>query len=190
MIFKEALPFIEEFLNEVNATLGQIDRDARLSLLQKRWISFCLMGILVTNKICWSKFFRASLGQYNISALCWMLRHSKILWNKLLMASILTIFNKFKIQSGVLVIDDTDKQRSKRTRRIHKAHKIFDKSTSGYFNGQNIVFLLLVSNKITIPVGFDFYLPDPEIKKWEKEDSRLKELGISKNNRPAYPERK
>lgn len=189
MLFKEALPFIKEFLDEVGSTLKQLDNAAALSPLQQKWLSFCLMGILMTNRICWSKFHRASLGQYKISALSWMLRHSKIFWDKLLMASILTIFNKFNIQSGVLVIDDTDKQRSKRTKRIHKAHKIFDKSTAGYFNGQNLIFLFLVSDNISIPVGFDFYFPDPEMKKWEKENQRLKKLGFAKHNRPKQPDR-
>ena len=188
MIYKEALPFIEEFLDTVNSALSETKEHFALSSLQRRWLSFCLMGILMTNRICWSKFFRASLGQYKISSLSWMLRHSKIFWDKLLMTAILTIIKKYDLQSGVLVIDDTDKQRSKRTTRIFKAHKVFDKGTSGYFNGQNIVFLILVSDKITIPVGFQFYQPDHEIKKWQEEDDRLKKLGVAKKNRPCRPE--
>ena len=188
MIYKEALPFIEEFLATVNETLNELREGMALSGIQVKWLSFCLMGILMTNRICWSKFFRASLGQYKISSLSWMLRHSKIFWDKLLMASILVILKKYDLRSGVLILDDSDKQRSKKTKRIHKAHKIFDKATSGYFNGQSIVFLLLATEKITIPVGFKFYEPDPDVKEWEKEDSQLKEQGIKKGNRPPRPD--
>ena len=48
-------------------------------------------------------------------------------------------------------------------------------ATRLYFNGQNLIFLLLVSETLTIPVGFSFYEPDPKMTAWRKEEKRLKE---------------
>jgi len=40
---------------------------------------------------------------------------------------------------GVLAEYDTENKRAKRTVRIHKAHKVFDKKTGGYLNGQEVL---------------------------------------------------
>ena len=58
-----------------------------------------------------------------------------------------------------------------------------DKKTGGYFNGQCLVFLLLVTPKLTVQVGFRFHEPDPE----RSEDLRLKRAGVRKADRPAAP---
>ncbi|MBF0299725.1 MAG: transposase [Oligoflexia bacterium] len=189
MILGESLPFIEDFLESVNEGLNSIDKTLPLSHLQKRFLAFCLMGILVTNSICWSKFFRASLGQYPIKALSWMFRRSKMFWDKFIFVGITLILEKYGVNSGVLILDDTDRPRSKNTSRVFKVHKIFDKKTGGYFRGQCIVFLVLVTNKITIPVGFRFYHPDPVLSQREKDDEKLKKAGIPKKERPPCPER-
>jgi hypothetical protein len=52
-----------------------------------------------------------------------------------------------------------------------------------------LVFLLFVTPKVTIPVGFSFYHPDPAKKAWRVEDTRLKGLGIKKKNRPVEPDK-
>jgi hypothetical protein len=46
------------------------------------------------------------------------------------------------VTHGVLVLDDTDHQRVKSTTRIYGTHKVFDKKTGGYYNGQCLMFLL------------------------------------------------
>ena len=66
-------------------------------------------------------------------------------------------------------MDDSDRARSKNTKRIAYTHKQKDKKTGGYVMGQSIVLLLLVTPKITLPVGFSFYQPDPAIKAWVKQ---------------------
>jgi hypothetical protein len=65
-----------------------------------------------------------------------------------------TILRKHGVTEGSLVIDDSDKKRSKTTTRIWGVHKLKDKSTGGYVQGQSIVLLLLVTPTITVPVGF------------------------------------
>jgi hypothetical protein len=103
------------------------------------------------------------------------------MWESLLQASVKHVISSYGIKYGVLVIDDTDKERSKNTTEIGKAHKIRDKKTGGYFNGQNLVFLLLVCEKVTLPVGFYFYEPDPKQIAWRKEDARLRKNEVEKN---------
>jgi len=49
-------------------------------------------------------------------------------WQVVLRASVSVILNKYGITEGVLVVDDSDKERSKKTKRIYKAHKLKDKS--------------------------------------------------------------
>lgn len=173
-----ALPFIEDYVKEVSKALSQLAPNGNLSATQEKWLKFCLMGILMTNSIKWSNFYRASLGKYKISALSWMLRYSKIFWERLLQASTIAILKKYRLKKGVLILDDTDKKRSKRTTRIHRAHKVFDKSTGGYFNGQTLVFLILATDKITIPVGFQFYYPEDLSLKLKVTPKSKLDLGI------------
>ena len=119
-----------------------------------------------------------------------MFRHSKLLWPLLLHISILLILKKYNITEGELVGDDSDRQRAKITKRIFATSKIFDKKTGGFFNGQTVVLLFLVTAKVSLPVGFRFYQPDPALAAWKKTDSALKKQGVKKSQRPPKPESK
>jgi hypothetical protein len=189
MFFNEPLPFVKEFISELNESLKKYNPNSGLSAIQKKWLSFCLMGILLTNTVCWAKIQRVGLGQHKLAALSWMFRKSKIPWSLLLIMSVRVVLKKFYITEGVMVIDDSDKKRSKSTKRIFKTHKIKDKTTCGYINGQVIIMLLLVTPIITIPVGFSFYEPDPALSAWHKQDKKLRKQGIAKKDRPAEPAR-
>lgn len=116
-----------------------------------------------------------------------MFHNGRILWEKLLIASVMHILKKYEITNGVLVLDESDRARSKNTKRIHKAHKQKHKASGGYVNGQTVVLLLLVTDSITIPVGFKFYMPDPAVSAWNKEEEKLKNKGIPKSKRPVKP---
>ena len=131
------------------------------------------MGILLSNQVCWAAFERVGLGGYSQAALSWMFRRSKLLWSLLLHVSILLILNKYNIKEGEWVGDDSDRQRAKITKRIFAASKIFDKKTGGWFNGQTVVLLFLVTGKVSLPVGFRFYQPDPAVTVWKKTDDAL-----------------
>lgn len=189
MLFEEALPFIKEFVEELNRGIEEYQPGEGLSYSQRKWLEFCVMGIAITNSVCWAKFERASLGKYSVAALSWMMRNAKIPWEKLLLVSVRMILKKYGISWGNLVADDSDRQRSKTTKRIFGVHKQKDKVSGGYVMGQTIVILLLVTELITIPVGFSFYRPDPALQAWKKEDERLKKLGVSKKrDRQSLPE--
>lgn len=188
-IFIEPLAFIESHVNNLAEAVQSHTPQRNLSQRQQSWLKFCLMGIMMTNTVCWAAFERAGLGHYRVGALSWMFRHSKLLWGQLLRFSVGLVLRHLKITSGVLDADDTDHRRAKQTTQIHGAHKIFDKKTSGYFNGQSIVFLLLVTSKVSLPVGFRFYRPDPKQIAWRKEEKRLKKQGVKKSLRPPPPAR-
>ena len=189
MIITEPAYFIKSFIENLNNGIRSLKGNASLTRSQKAWLGFCLMGILLVNSVCWRKFERASLGGYSLSRLSWMFRKSKIAWNLLFIASVKQVLKQYGIEEGALVVDETDKRRAKKTKHIYKAHKQKDKKTGGYVNGQTIVFLLLVSDKVTVPVGFAFYMPDPILKAWKDNDDKLKKQGIRKKDRPVEPKR-
>ena len=170
----EPAEFIKTFVTDIDVTLAKLKPDAKLTDLQRIWLGFCLMGILLTNSVCWAKFERASLGSYKIAALSWMFREAKIAWDYFLLASVTLILERHGMTEGVLVLDESDRARSKRTQRIYGVHKQKHKSSGGYVNGQTVVLLLLVTQSVTFPVGFAFYRPDPALSAWTKENKRLK----------------
>ena len=180
MWLSEPLPFLQTFIGELDEGLRVHDPTIRLSKIQQGWLGFCLMGIILTNSICWSRFERLSLGKYKTAALSWMFRKSKLPWSLMLQIGVGLILKRYGIREGVLVTDDTDHQRSKKTPKLFRTHKIKDKGSGGYINGQTLVLLMLVTGKVSIPVGFEVYQPDPKKQAWVKEDKRLQKEGVKK----------
>ena len=168
MFFSTPLPFIKDFIEDLDEAIKQYNLQARLSITQRSWLAFCIMALLVTHSLCWSGFERASLGKYSTAGLSWMFCRSKIYWSLLLQMSVLVILRNYGIRAGILALDDTDKRRSKSTKNLAHVHKLKDKATGGFFMGQCIVFLVLITEKITIPVGFAFYEPDPVLSRCSK----------------------
>ena len=82
------------------------------------------------------------------------------------MASVRVIVRHHRLISGTLVIDDTDNPRSKSAKTLAYLYKLRDKESGGYLWGQSLVFLLLVPPTISIPVGFVFSQPAPELSAW------------------------
>ena len=190
MLISEPLPFVTEFLEALDTALkGHKPSAPGLSRTQRGWLGFCLMGILITNSVCWAQFERASLGRYAVGALSWMFRHAKIPWERLLQGSVEVILSRYGITEGCLGLDDSDKRRSKVTTQIAHVHKLKDKASGGFIRGQCLIFLLLITPKVTLPVGCRFYMPDPALTAWTKEDKRLKKAGIPAKARPPKPAR-
>jgi len=177
MFFSQAAPFVTTFIEDLNRAIETHKPGHGLSTIQRGWLSFCIMGVLVTNSVCWARFQRAGLGRYSMAALCWMFCHAKIPWDLLLIQSVRVILARYGISEGSLLLDDTDKKRSKTTRRIGHVHKIKDKPSGGFVMGQEIVFLVLATAKITFPVGFAFYMPDPALSQWNRRKKQFKKSG-------------
>ena len=142
MMMYEPTQFIKTFVTDLDAALAKLKPNAQLTQLQRMWLAFCLMGILLTNSVCWAKFERASLGNYKIAALSWMFREAKVAWEYLLLASVTLVLERHGITEGVLVLDESDRARTKRTKRIYGVHKQKHKASGGYVNGQTVVLLL------------------------------------------------
>jgi len=189
MLIGEPLPFVKNYIELIDEAIKTDCPDKGLTRIQKQWLSICIMAILVTNSVCWARFQRAGIGRYRVAALSWMFRKSGIPWNILLQMSVCAILRRHGITEGSLGIDDTDKKRSKSTKRISHVHKIKDKPSGGYVMGQRIVFLVLITPKITIPVGFSFFMPDPSLTAWYKNDKKLKNEGVPSKLRPPQPRR-
>lgn len=188
MVLSEPLEFARDFINKLNQGIDSAKPGAKLSRCQSYWLAFCISAIIIANTVCWAEFERISLGKYTLAALSWMFRVSKISWDQLLIKSVQVILKTYEIKEGTLVLDDSDRLRSKNTEKIAQVHKMKDKKTGGYVMGQNLIFLLFVSSKISFPVGFAFYEPDPALRIWKKEDLRLKKMASKK--RRDLPNRK
>ena len=190
VIGKNIVPFITEFIDALDDAISQHKSQKRLSTTQKYWLAFCLMGILATKSVCWAKFERVSFGQYGTAALSWVFHHASIPWKLLLRCSVGLILNHYGITQGTLVIDDSDNKRSKNTTKIWHVHKLKDKASGGYVMGQGLVFMVLVTPIITLPVGIEFYMPDPDYTAWKKVDDKLKKKGVPAKQRPPKPAKK
>ena len=91
------------------------------------------------------------------------------------------------ITSGSLIVDDTDNPRSKAAKALAYLYKLRDKASGGYLWGQSLVFLVLVTPKISLPVGVVFYQPAPELSAWYKTAKALKKRGGPPTQRPRKP---
>jgi hypothetical protein len=127
-----------------------------MSAMQRAWVALCVTAVIVTNSMCWTRFERASLGTDSLAAFSGMFRHSQIPWDDLLVASVRVLLHHDGLTSGSLIIDDTDNPGSKSAPTLAPLYKLRDKESGGYLWGQSLGFLVLVTPKISIPVGVTF----------------------------------
>ena len=190
MLIFDSLPSVDYYINSVRNKLDEMPGN-RPSLTSKTasFLAFCISAIIITGSLNWDKFERSSCGKWKAKVLSWLLRNSsRIPWEYLLIASTKVLLEIFKITKCHLVFDDFDRERSKRTTKIHGVHKVRNKKGGGFIPAQNIVLLILVTPIITLPVGVWFYQPDPEQKKWRKEDERLRKKKVRRKFRPKKPD--
>ena len=120
-MLKNTLDFIRLYIDLLNESLKNID--GSLTKSPKGLVSLLLNGYdFYQYTINWKAWELWSGGKYSDSALSKMLRWSQIPWNLLLLASTKLIISRYNIKGGVLVIDDSDHQRSKNTTRIGYVH--------------------------------------------------------------------
>src|SRR5712671_6194648 len=187
MIIGKPAPFVRAFIEAVDAAIRAHQPSHAMSVTQRTWLAFCVTAVLVTSSMCWARFERASLGTYSLAALSWMFRHSKMPWDQLLVASVRVVLRHHGLTAGSLVIDDTDNPRSKSAKALAYLYKLHEKESGGYLWGQSLVFLVLVTPKISLPVGVAFSQPAPELSAWDKKDKALKKQGVPKKQRPSQP---
>src|SRR6266571_3559281 len=163
MLIGKPAPFVSAFVAAVDEAIRAHQPSCSMSAMQRTWLALCVTAVLVTHSMCWARFERASLGTYALAALSWTFRHRKMPWDKLLVASVRVIVRHHALTSGPLVIDDTDNPRSKAAKALAHLYKLREKESGGSLWGQRLVFLVLVTPKISIPVGFGFDQPAPEL---------------------------
>ena len=187
MVMGTPAPFVRAFVDAVDAAIRMHQPHHALSGPQRPWLAFCITAVLVTNASCWARFERASLGAYAMAARSWLVRHSTIPWDHLLVASVRVILQHHGLTSGSLVIDDTDNPRSKSAKALAYLYQLRDTASGGYLWGPSLVFLVLVTPKISMPVGVGFYQPAPELSVWYKTDKNCKRQGVPPKQRPRKP---
>lgn len=87
MLMGSPLPFVVAYVEQLSAGLGRCRSSTGLTRGQKGWLSFCLMGIVVTESICWRRLVRAGLGRYSEALLSWYFR-CPMSWDRLLSVSV------------------------------------------------------------------------------------------------------
>jgi hypothetical protein len=179
----------KNFIFEVNKYVIKLG-GRQMSSKQQKFISFCIHWMVMLGSLNFAAFALASLGYYGARALSKMLHHSKIEWSWILRSAVTKILIMYNVKSLHIVIDDTDRSRSKTIKALWGVFKTLDKVTKGWIKAQNIVFLCLVTEKITLPFMFSFYRPDPKHSDWCKKDKKLRKSGIAKKDRAPEPRRK
>jgi hypothetical protein len=61
MIFTQPLPLINEFVEQLDQGIRECAPHHQMSIAQRYWSSFCLMGILLSQQVCWAAFERVGL---------------------------------------------------------------------------------------------------------------------------------
>ncbi len=189
MLFTSPFTEARTFLDELTALRTPvIAGNTELSKIQAHWMSVCITAMVCMGMFCFARIQRASAGRFSARAFSWMLHYSKICWDALFEKSVLRLVKLFG-DKGFLIIDDSDRLRAKSTSKLFGIQKLKDKKTGGYANGQNIVMLLFVTDKMTFPVGFRFFIPDPAWVKWRNEDRNLRLKKVPARLRPKKPRR-
>jgi len=180
-------PFVSAFVDAVDEAMrAQNPRDG-MSTMPRAWLAFCVTAVLITNAMGWARFARASLGTSALAALSWRFRHRKSPWELLLVARVRVILRQYGMTSGRLGLDDTDNQRAKSAKTLAHLDKRRDQERGGSLWGQRLVFLVLVTPTISLPVGVVFSQPAPELRAWDKKAKALKQPGVPPNQRPPTP---
>ena len=138
-MFIQPIPQVQTFVDELNHCVLELSGDKGLTKAQRCWVVFVLMGIVVTGKLCWLAYERSDcFGRFRESGLRWIFKKSQMPWHLLLRASVLVIIRRYGITRGSLVIDDSEKRRSKNTHNIHGVQKVKDKIAVGSFKLKNL----------------------------------------------------
>lgn len=184
MIVERPHPFVE---NYVSSVLEEV-KNERITQIQRQTLSLVLTLIGVLGCLCWQRFSMAHVGKRCGRAFSKCILNPLFPLSKIFIGSVRLMLKKAGLR-GKLILDDTDNPRSKRCKVLYKLFLSFDKKTGGYIKLQNLVILLYVTEKLTIPVGFRFFAPDPAWVAWRQEDKRLRKLKVKKQDRPQKPPR-
>jgi len=108
-------------------------------------------------------------------------------WGQLLIMSVRLLFKTFELGEVVIILDDTGKKRSKGSKQIPWVHHFRNPEGKGTMRGQEVVFLAVVTPKVSFLADYQFYQPDPEYTAWSKETRLLKKRGMKSESKKPQP---
>jgi hypothetical protein len=187
MVMGPPRPVVRALVDAVNTAMTAHYPGHGVSARQRSWLACCLTAILVTKAVGWARVARARLGTSSLAALAWLLRHAKIPWEVLLVASVRVLLRHYGITPGRLVVDESDQQRAKSAKKSASLHDLRDHGSGGGILGQRLVLLLVVTPKLPSPLGVAFYLPAPERTAWYTPERILNQQGLPRKPRPPNP---
>lgn len=142
------LPCATQFIDHLDQALRQA---LRAQWLTRKKCCFLASTMFLTQKLYWAAMSRRSIGQYSSAALRWMFYRSEIVWHLLIPFRVLVIVDHYGLSEGNLLIDDIGRSWCKRKKKNGKVHKIREKKTSSYVNGQELVFLAIQTQLVAVP---------------------------------------
>jgi hypothetical protein len=183
MLLLNPIPDAKIFVSQLNTILTGWRKDS-LTNRQCRFIALVISAMTLSGQLNWSWITRASLGRHGVTALSWMFRCAKIRWDEVLQAAAYHLMRLYEVFEVHLVVDDSERPRSKIIKTLFGVFKTFDKKTGGYLLAQNIVFVLVVTRVFSFPIAFAFFRPDPAYSAWRRATRRLKRRGIARKDWP------
>jgi len=120
----------------------------------------CFSALILTS-VC-----TMSLGLCTPSQLSLFCGRNYRLFDGLLSCAISYVLSLIPSSNISLIVDDTDRPRSKVIKALSYVFKTVCKKTSGFHLAQNIVFVCAVTKYFTFPIAWKFYMPDPAISTW------------------------
>lgn len=188
MLLLKPLPEAKTLVFTLNSLLSSWKKQT-LSKKQCAFVALIISAMAISGQLNWNWISRAGLSRIASTGLSWMFRCAKIHWDELLEAAAYHLMQLYEVFEVHLVVDDTDRPRSKTTQTLFGVFKTFDKKTGGFFQAQNIVFVLVVTKVFTFPVAFGFYQPDPVYSAWLREIKKLKKIKVPRSQWPKEPVR-
>jgi hypothetical protein len=183
MLLLKPLAEAKILVSQLNTILTDWHKDA-LTNKQCSFIALMISAMAISGQLNWSWVSRASLGRIAVTALSWMFRFSKIRWEEVLQAAAYHLLKLYEVFEVHLIVDDTDRPRSKIIKSLFGVFKAFDKKTGGFFLAQNIVFVLVVTKVFSFPIAFAFFQPDPVHSKWLRDTKEFKRKRIARKDWP------
>src|SRR3990172_9242501 len=129
---------------------------------------FACFSALILNSVC-----TMSLGLCTPSQLSLFCSRNYGLFDELLSCAISYVLSIVQSGNMSLVVDDTDRPRSKVIRMLSYVFKTVCKKTGGFHLAQNIVFVCAVTKYFTFPIAWKFYMPDPTVSAWRARKRKL-----------------
>lgn len=150
-----------------------------LSKSQKLFLGRILTGMILLGSFKVVGIASLFIMQITPASIYAMFRRLNIQYEKMFYGALKVIIDLFKIRMITIIIDDTERERSKGCKILPFVRKAICKATGGWIQAQNLVFITLVTEQVTIPIWFCFQRPAKLTKEQKKLLRRM--LRESKN---------